>query len=73
MTNQVAILHGWSYTSTSFKPLAKFLGANGYQVVSLWLGDYISMDDDVKIEDVTHRMETVVGELIAAGSREDVE
>ncbi|MFQ5765002.1 MAG: esterase/lipase family protein [Rhodospirillales bacterium] len=71
MPNQVAILHGWSDTSTSFKPLAKFLGAKGYKTVPLWLGDYISMDDDVKIEDVTHRMEAVVRDLLAAGKLSD--
>ena len=68
MPNQVAILHGWSDTSASFRPLAEFLEASGYKAVPLWLGDYISMDDDVKIEDVAKRMETVVTKKIAAGA-----
>lgn len=68
MPNQVAILHGWSDTSVSFKPLANFLDANGYEAMPLWLGDYISMDDDVKIEDVAKRMESVIAEKIATGA-----
>lgn len=65
--NQVAILHGWSDNSESFKPLANFLKARGYQTVPIWLGDYNSMDDDVGIEDVAKRMEVLVAELQARG------
>ena len=68
MPNQVAILHGWSDTSASFRPLAEFLEASGYEAVPLWLGDYVSMDDDVKVEDIAKRMETVVNKMIAAGA-----
>ena len=56
MPKQVAILHGWSDDSDSFKPLAKFLKKNGYRTVPLFLGDYISLRDDVKIDDVAKRM-----------------
>src|ERR1035437_2135961 len=59
----VAILHGWSDNSDSFKPLAAFLKANGYNVVPIWLGDYISMDDDVRISDVSKKMQSVVGNM----------
>jgi pimeloyl-ACP methyl ester carboxylesterase len=62
MARQVAILHGWSDNSESFKPLAKFLKQNGFQTVSLFLGDYVSLRDDVKIDDVIKRMEEVVRE-----------
>jgi len=64
---QVAILHGWSDESDSFKPLAEFLRAQGRDTVSIWLGDYISMEDDVSIEDVGKRMQAVVTELQAKG------
>lgn len=66
VANQVAILHGWSDTSASFKSLVAFLKSNGFQAVPLWLGDYVSMDDDVRIEDVVKRMEEVVNEKVAA-------
>lgn len=62
MPNQVVILHGWSDTSRSFRPLANFLEGHGYRTVPLWLGDYISLDDDVRVEDVAKRMEDVVQE-----------
>lgn len=65
MVRQVAILHGWSDTSDSFVPLAQFLQANGYKTIPLWLGDYISLNDDVKVEDVAKRMDDVVKQAIA--------
>lgn len=65
MARQVAILHGWSDTSKSFRPLVSFLDTNGFKPVPLWLGDYISLDDDVKVEDVAKRMEQVVQDKMA--------
>ncbi len=57
---QVIIIHGWSDSSDSFEPLAKFLKASGFDPLMLWLGDYISLDDDVKIEDVAKRMNFLI-------------
>ncbi len=68
MPAQVAILHGWSDNSRSFEPLADFLRRNGYKAVPIWLGDYRSMDDDVRIEDVAKRMERVVQGLRDEGT-----
>lgn len=65
MPRQVAILHGWSDNSKSFRPLASFLRQNGYRPVPLFLGDYVSLRDDVTIDDVTKRMEEVVTEMMA--------
>jgi pimeloyl-ACP methyl ester carboxylesterase len=62
---QVVVLHGWSDTSKSFKPLISFLKKNGYKVTPLFLGDYTSLRDDVRIEDVARRMEQVVKEKMA--------
>ncbi|HEX9876008.1 MAG TPA: hypothetical protein VGC50_05080 [Gammaproteobacteria bacterium] len=62
---QVVVLHGWSDDSESFKPLIAFLKRNGYEVTPLFLGDYISMRDEVRIEDVARRMEEVVREKMA--------
>lgn len=67
MPAQVAIIHGWSDTSSSFERLKDYLRANGFPTVQIWLGDYISMDDDVRVEDVAKRMEVVIRELIASG------
>ena len=46
MPRQIAILHGYSDTSNSFKPLVSFLNNNGFETVPLWLGDYISLASD---------------------------
>ncbi|HZF14247.1 MAG TPA: alpha/beta fold hydrolase [Thermoanaerobaculia bacterium] len=61
---QVLILHGWSDTSKSFRPLASFLAANGYDTVPVWLGDYISLDDDVGVQDVAKRLDAEVREQL---------
>jgi hypothetical protein len=48
---QAVVLHGWSDDSESFEPLIAFLKRNGYAVIPLFLGDYISLRDEVRIED----------------------
>ncbi len=60
MPRQVVILHGWSDSSDSFKPLARFLKNNGFRTVSIHLGNYLSLRDDVRIEDVAKRMEQAI-------------
>src|ERR1039458_1437592 len=65
--NQVVILHGWSDTSDSFAPLAKFLEARDFRIVDLFLADYISMDDDVSIEDAAKAMQAAVTAKITGG------
>ncbi len=54
------IIHGWSDTSESFHNLANFLKSHGFQTIELWLADYISMDDDVRVSDVGKRMSQVI-------------
>ncbi len=66
MPRQVLIIHGWSDTSASFGPLASFLADQGYQPKLLWLGDYISKDDDVGVEDVGKRMAEVIDDMLAS-------
>ena len=65
MSNQVVILHGWSDTSESFKGLSSHLKESGFQTVPILLGDYISLRDDVTIEDVAKRMEEVISDRLA--------
>ena len=67
MPSQVAIIHGWSDTHASFLPLRKFLEANGYQASEIWLSDYISLNDDVRVEDVAKRMHAVIANALAVG------
>lgn len=63
----VAVLHGWSDKGESFRPLRDFLAANGFGAQDVFLGNYISLDDDVRVEDVAKRMDVVVQALIASG------
>lgn len=67
MPAQIAIVHGWSDTSKSFGNLKSFLTANGYDVAQIWLGDYVSMDDDVRVEDVAKRMQVVLKRAVERG------
>jgi pimeloyl-ACP methyl ester carboxylesterase len=64
LMNQVLILHGWSDDSESFEPLAEALKSQGFEAIPIWLGDYVSRDDDVTISDVAKRMEEVLASSI---------
>lgn len=54
----IVVIHGWSDRSESFENLASVISERSSRPVSqLWLGDYISLDDDVKISDITAAMQ----------------
>ena len=47
--------HAWSDEDESFLPLARALEQRtGRPVESLWLGNYVSLDDDVRMSDLVH-------------------
>ena len=46
------IIHGWSDNSKSFIPIARFLEDNGHDIRNIYLGDYISLHDEIKLEDL---------------------
>lgn len=50
------IIHGWSDTSKSFRPLARFLEESGHDVRNIFLGDYKSLKDEISLEDVGQAM-----------------
>ncbi len=50
--NPIVILHGWSDTSESFTPLADWLKGQGFNVVPIYLGDYLSMNDEITLHDL---------------------
>ena len=52
MSSPVIILHGWSDNSESFIPLGQWLTANGFQVVDIHLGNYLSMNDELTVFDL---------------------
>ncbi len=51
-TKPLIILHGWSDTSTSFRALANWLEARGFNVTDIWLGDYLSLNDEITLPDL---------------------
>ena len=52
MTRPVIILHGWSDTADSFGSLAQFLRERQFSVVDIWLGEYLSMNDEITLYDL---------------------
>ena len=52
MAAPVIILHGYSDDRSSFGPLAQFLRSNGFNVIPVFLGDYITLEDTVTIPDL---------------------
>jgi hypothetical protein len=66
--NPVLIVHGWSDTSESFEAVAGFLNEQGFKTVNLFLADYLSMEDDVSINDAAKAMEIAVQRQIATGN-----
>ncbi|WP_309380536.1 esterase/lipase family protein [Cerasicoccus frondis] len=64
----VIILHGWSDESTSFQPLAKYLEDNGIITTPIYLGDYLSMHDEVTLPDLGRAMQHAIA---AAGIPQD--
>ena len=54
----IVIIHGWSDSSASFKPLADAIAAKlGRQVTTISLADWESMDDLVNYDDLVSRMD----------------
>ena len=60
--NTVVILHGYSDSFSSFKPLAEFLKAQGFNVVDIWLANYLSMYDEITIWDLGMAMRRALEE-----------
>ncbi|MYF89403.1 MAG: hypothetical protein F4186_08665, partial [Boseongicola sp. SB0676_bin_33] len=55
----IVILHGWSDISSSFAPLARLLRAKlgGREIAIVHLADYITMEDEVRFDDLVSAME----------------
>jgi pimeloyl-ACP methyl ester carboxylesterase len=52
MKRPLIILHGWSDTSGSFKPLATWFRRKGFKTRDIFLGDYVSMRDSIRLSDL---------------------
>lgn len=57
MAKRLVILHGWSATYKGFKPLAQHLqAALNNEVTIINLADYLSMEDEVRFDDLASAM-----------------
>ena len=52
----IVILHGWNATSASFERLARLLRAEHRDVSIVSLADYLSLEDEVRFDDLTTAM-----------------
>lgn len=53
----LVIIHGWSDEDQSFLPLARAIEQHtGRRAESLWLGHYVSLDDDIRMSDLVQGM-----------------
>lgn len=72
MPRPIVIIHGWSDTSASFGALRKFVASlPGAAPVQINLADYVSMDDEVRFDDLVVGMQRAwreVGLPTAPGS-----
>ena len=56
--NPIVVVHGWSDTSASFERLARELAVRtGRSINHIWLGDYVSLDDDVTLADLAQGLQ----------------
>lgn len=46
------ILHGYSDAAESFRPIARFLAKQGFPVIDIHLGNYVSLEDTVTVPDL---------------------
>jgi pimeloyl-ACP methyl ester carboxylesterase len=61
MPPPILIIHGWSDSSTSFRPIARFVEEHtGRPVRDIYLGDYLSMSDEVSLPDLGSAMITAL-------------
>jgi pimeloyl-ACP methyl ester carboxylesterase len=65
---QILIVHGWSDSYESFRPLKNLLVAAGYQTTQVFLGTYASMRDDVTFDDLATGLQRRFVELGRIGT-----
>jgi pimeloyl-ACP methyl ester carboxylesterase len=63
------VIHGWSDTSSSFKRLSTFLARNGHDIRHIYLADYLSMHDEIKLDDVAYAMKRALEKETVAMER----
>ena len=55
---KIIIIHGWSDHCDSFEPLGQAVQQIvGRDVKNIWLGNYVSLDDDIEMGDLVRGMQ----------------
>lgn len=58
MTTKVFLVHGWSVSETkTYQALHERLSKNGYDLKDVFLGRYVSLDNDVEVRDVARALQ----------------
>ncbi len=57
MPEKVFLIHGWSVTeTTTYQALHLQLARHGFDLHEVFLGRYVSLDDEVEIQDIAEAL-----------------
>ena len=57
MKERVFLIHGWSVSeTTTYQALHKKLGENGFDLREIYLGRYVSLENEVEIRDIARAL-----------------
>ena len=63
MAERVFLVHGWSVKdTTTYQALHLQLAANGFQLQEIYLGRYVSLEDEVEIRDIAKALHNALAE-----------
>jgi hypothetical protein len=63
MAERVFLIHGWSVQeTTTYQALHKKLGSNGFDVHEIFLGRYVSLENEVEIRDIARALHRALKE-----------
>ena len=66
---KVFLIHGWSVNeTTTYQALHERLDKYGFELSHIYLGRYVSLDNDVEIKDIAHAMHRALTEHLGESS-----
>lgn len=70
MSDKVFLIHGWSVQeTTTYQALHQKLAANGYQLVDINLGRYVSLENNVEIRDIAKALHNALKKEFGANGK----
>ena len=65
MSERVFLIHGWSVSdTTTYQALHKKLAENGFDLHEIYLGRYVSLEDEVEIRDIARALQRALEEQL---------